>query len=614
MKKLTMKANCKNQTKRPNTKAYSSPDPAASAATSVPTIPNVTSDAAPLLIEAVKLQKKYIALEQKLPQDQYNHLMERSGEGRFQKNDNGHTGKRRKTEMSHHDNIQESIFARIDASVKPTGEEMMMQEKKQQLDQVLQPLVQTINKSRRDIHREIIDDGINDDDLAGCAVGCLDFLLGIIQDDKAKIILRHAALCVCRYLLWKRCDCRSVFIRRIKPYVDAIGDADGHLKIRPNIGNERNVVMYQREGLKLIQDLSLEFRFAQPTLVIAARYLEEQKGISMVSSMNTVFKRKTNAGMAELRRIRDIALKFTDQEVSKIHKILCRVDRCFEILVPRFGHDSAFPRCQVTISNEDIADVGINEKEEEVQTMQQSQMINCENDTDEEDNDDDVDWEDGMEHTNANQGKTETTLDGNSEDHLVRVERTLAIMRQSGALSSDGTMNVSFGTLNPLTNGDQSVEQARQLLSKNMNKLLKRQEKIILWMDAIVSADNMTEASRILNTIHNEKRIQSYGGTSSVVLLPEPVRKMKPRILRTLTKCRNAIGVAISTANKIEMKENPKKVKVNDKNQTETQPILSTSWQEAFGVRNEEGRGKSLIRMNSRSSKKPKLSIYIRKS
>lgn len=622
-----MKSNGKNQTtKRLNTIANSlGPASTATVATTVPTIPNVTPDAAPLLIEAVKLQKKYNGLQQKLAQNECsNYLDKTSGEECFQKDCNNRSNKKRKIQMpQQHKSVQESIFARIDASVKPTSEEMMLQEKKEQIDQVLQSLLNIINKNCRDIRRDIIDDRLNNDDDEdhlfdgkNCAIGCLDFVLELIQDDKAKIILRHAALCVCRYLLWYRCDCRCVFTRRIKSYVDAIGDADGHLKIRPNIGTEQNVVVYQREGLKLIQDLYEEFRFAQPTLVIAARYLEEQKGISMVSSgMNTgaVFKRKTNAGMTELRRIRDIALKFTDQEVRKIQKILFRVDRCFEILVPRFGH---------------AATKVINRVPWDTQDTEHSHMIDCDRDDDDDGDDDDVDWEDGMEQdANESQGKVEMTLDHNTEDHLVRVERTLAIMKQSGALSSDGTMNVSFGTYtNPTTQVDQSVAMARQLLPKNMDKLLKRQERIVTWMDALVSADNMIEASRLKNNdIFDQTRTHSYEGTSSLVLLPEPLRKMKPRVLRTLTECRSAIAAAISAASKIEIKGNLKSDIEFCSNEPRTQdgstgksgikPFPSQSWQDALGVKKEEGIMKGLNNgRNSRTAKKPRLSIQIRRS
>mmetsp|Transcript_14908 Transcript_14908/g.28052 ORF Transcript_14908/g.28052 Transcript_14908/m.28052 type:complete len:263 (-) Transcript_14908:77-865(-) len=240
------------------------------------------------------------------------------------------------------------------------------------------------------------------------------------------------------------------------------------------------------------------------------------------------------------------------------------------------------------------------------------------------DDDDDVDWEDGMEHANDHENHTtaETTLDRtSSEEHLVRVERTLTIMRQSGALSSDGTMNVSLGRLNTITHGNQSAEIARQVLSNNMSKLLKRQEKIILWMDAIVSADNMIDVRKLRNDEYHQSRTQSsHVGTSSLVLLPDSLRRVKPKVLKTLTECRNSIAAAISAASKIEIEvklksdEQTRSRQDTDSAEGRTKILMSCSWQHAIGVKKELGTVKSLNSVgNLRPAKKPRLSIQIRK-
>eukprot|EP00979_Chaetoceros_neogracilis_P017605 scaffold10260_cov266-Chaetoceros_neogracile.AAC.18 len=525
----------------------------------IPVINGVPPIVVPHLLEAVKLQKKYISQQHKLPQsDLSNPLSHQSPEH---------------SDGNRNRSVHDAIFARIHASHTTKGP---LQELQLDAQRSLESFLCEINKHTNDVTDEMFDD---EELPSGCAVGCLEFLSDLIKDGTVKIILRHAALVVCRGLLQQRHDCRIIYTKNIKDLVDAIGDADQHLDACPKIGNTEQMVVYQKEGLKMIKDLSKRFRSIEPTLVIAGRYLEEQKGISLVAGTNSALKRKTNAGMIELRRTRDVALKFADIEAGRIRKLLGKVDSCFDVLVQRFGHRSAsidkvLP-AQVKDETEDGKGTDLLIVEEEDQS-----------------DDEDIGWEDG------DNKDSESVQSDNDEDHLCRVERTLSVMKQTGALQNDGTLDVTFGVQSNHTSPAPSSEdidtnhttlKARELLSKCLRKLSKRHSRISLWIDALVSADNMIDSNRIRATIQSTDMDESQVRVSSVIILPESIRNKKPLIMKALTDCKSAISTAFLAAAKIGIydKSNCNRSaplpQLSDSSNALYEPA-SQSWQDALGV------------------------------
>jgi len=203
--------------------------------------------------------------------------------------------------------------------------------------------------------------------------------------------------------------------------------------------------------------------------------------------------------------------------------------------------------------------------------------------------DDDIGWEDG------DNEDSENVQSDNDEDHLCRVERTLSVMKQTGALQNDGTLDVTFGVQSNHTSPAPSSEdidtnhttlKARELLLKCLRKLSKRQSRISLWIDALVSADNMIDSNRIRATIQSESQI----GVSSVIILPESIRNKKPLIMKTLTDCKSAISTAFLAAAKIGIyhdKSNCNRSaplpQLSDSSNALYEPA-SQSWQDALGV------------------------------
>ena len=356
----------------------------------IPVIKQVSPNVVPHLLEAVRAKKKFLSRRhqhrQKIAQrgdiiDGTNDLEPREVLASTLKNRN---------------TTQEAIFARMEASSAAAAVEQKslsdpLHAYRQHSIDTNQSLLNAINQECTDLNfsQSVLKQKsassstfailFDEENIPpNCATGCLHFLLGLLIEEAnstsvSKIILRHAAVCIIRELVNNRRDCFIIFARRnhMKEFVDAIGNTDIQSSVsdrngdinsqgRPRkIGIKESTHEFQKEGLRLIHNLSdivygypinspsismptsLQSHFAAsiiPTLEIARRYLEEQKGISLDGNSDSFMRKKSNGGMRELRRIRDMALTHADKEVEKVDKILALVDRCFEVLVPRFGH------------------------------------------------------------------------------------------------------------------------------------------------------------------------------------------------------------------------------------------------------------------------------------
>ncbi|GFH58744.1 hypothetical protein CTEN210_15220 [Chaetoceros tenuissimus] len=444
MKSNTAKA-ASSQTKRRKRQVTSQNEGKGADLPEIAQVPPIT---VPYLIEAIKLNKKMISAKHK-------QLASRDGNTRNENVDVPHDS----------NDVHDAIFARIQQQSRNSELDELQENAATSINTLLQQCQQQTKITKRSVY----DDEYDDTELpTGCGVGCFDFCLGLIIDESTKIILRNAAFRVCRGLVEERNDCRLVFANKIKIIADAIGDADKHLRKFPKIGSPPHVVLFQREALIFINDLTQRFPSIRPTLMIAARYLEEQKHISLGNeSAESSFKRKSNSGLAELRRIRDLALLNTDKEVEKVRKLLMKVDACFEVLVPRFGHESEQTKTKLLLeatlhsTNDDI-DV--------------NQELVLDYDEVSDDDEEDVDWEDGdkseeIEKEREGGVKEETCQNQLNEDdheeHKVRVERTLAVMKQTRALQNDGTIGIS---MDREQNGihhkqDEELQEYRELLA-----------------------------------------------------------------------------------------------------------------------------------------------------
>ena len=560
----------------------------------VPVIDNVSANVAPLLLQAVKSLKKFITKKHKLSQ-QGGLLLHNHNTTENQINKNSYSN----SNIS----VQEAIFQRMDDSIQQNNPGPL-QDQLQDTEKNCKSLLEAIDRESSDLLMNSSTKNYDLEDLpVNCATGCLDFLIDLLADDTCKIILRHAALLVIRCLTQHRHDCRISFTAKVKIFVDSVGDSDEHLRMNANrkLGTRDHVAMYQKDALQFLHDLSGWFDSTQPRLVIAGRYLEEQKGISLNGGSHSLLRKKTNADMIELRKIRDKALMFAEKEVNRINKVLKVMDSCFDILFPRFGHQFYAHES----SGDETAAAEPNKSDN------YTESIFVADDEEDEDIDDDIDWEDGDEN-GVSESKTTSSLNvtnaaidpinTNSEDRLTRVERTLAVMKQSGALRNDGTLEVELGNDSQTSGRDlegsstefanddsEKKEESRKKMSKCVEFLTTKVQKLSLWIEAILSADNMTDASRIRSSSNcsNIKR-----DASSVVLLPESIRKKKATVTKMLVHAKDSVTRALAAEARMKKSHN-QSVEANEESDARRQDEHKeenesstgiTSWQEALGV------------------------------
>lgn len=536
------------------------------------TIPHVTSDVAPFLINAIKAQKKLASLQIKFSSSK--------------EKDNGNLRMKR----SHHDvddeDVTGEIIERIDAS------RQIEQEASNPLFSQKTIVDQSTNDLLHKLHETHPSSSGNDGEiLTSIAGGCFSFILELIEDSKNKTSLRNAAVCSMRALVLNRRDCRALFTKHIKRFVDAVGDAKAennmlssnmyHASIRENLSE--GIVMMQKNALRLLYDLSDNCHETEPCIMIAKRYLEEQKGINFRTG--SYARVKNNAEMVELRRIRDIAMKFSEKECSRIEKILHKMDACFEILVPRFGHNNDILPSSLFSQTSKQSGQGSNDCGHEITELK------AENEEDEEE--DSIAWEDGDE--GVGDISDNEVVGGGTDDHAEAVEQTLAVMKQSGAIH-DGVMDISFGkdegkvelfTPSSVSNENKdSIEnEAISHLGKCVTSLMKRYARIEVWVDAILSADNLTDSNRI-RSAQGSRSTSNPSSTeaSSLIILPESVRNKKASTVTRLNEMKNRAAFAISNSRRIKMYRSNNS---NTKNDIDPDRVVSLKHQSLLKPRQE---------------------------
>eukprot|EP01083_Nonionella_stella_P092820 259975_1 len=500
------------------------------------TIPHVTSNVAPFLIDAIKAQKKLVSIQIKLSskeQDYGDLQMKISCADVDEKDATG------------------EIMGRMDASrqIEEKGSNPLFYQKTivdQSMNDLLNKLQETDSSSI----------GKDEDILTSIAGGCFTFILELIEESKNKTSLRNAAICSMSSLVLNRRDCRVMFTKHIKRFVDAVGNAKTedsmhssnmhHARARESPVSE-GIEMMRKNALRLLYDLSDNSHETEPSIVIAKRYLEEQKGINLRTGSYT--RVRNNAEMIELRRIRDIAMKFSEKECSRIERIMLKIDACFDVLVPRFGHNS-----HILPSNlfSQISKQSGQESNECGHVI--TELIV------EDDEGDSIAWEDGDE--GVDDERANGMAQGGTKDHAEAVEQTLAVMKQSGAFH-DGVMDISFGKGEGMqercvsssvsdVNTERTEKEAIDHLKKCVTSLMKRYGRIEVWVDAILSADNLTDSNRIISTQESRSTANpSSTEASSLIILPESIRSRKASTVTRLNEIKHRAAFAIANSRKI---------------------------------------------------------------
>jgi hypothetical protein len=336
-------------------------------------------------------------------------------------------------------------------------------------------------------------------------VACLEHLWGLSTENR-RISVKRAAIHLSGHLLEKTADGRRwVFSEshHLLTWMDRVAAAVGD-----------NSILYKRECYDMLQHLSEGYGDLYPTLSVALQRFRQVCPAAVLASEDIVGRGEhsglSRVAASEQRWIRDLAMQHADEEERRVQRLIQRAHACMDILVPRIGQDDR----QSAEGNQTVAE---EEKEE----------------------DDSVDWEDGWEEPEdgEEEGTTHTS-------HAEAVERTLAVMRQSGGILRDGQLEIDFAQQEDTIPAaqDPAKIQARQRLDKAVRILSSRHlPRLTAWVEAVRQADNLVASDTSASAL--------------VSMSPEAVRRRND-ILRRLLELKTVVMQVLSSANRLGLETN----------------------------------------------------------
>ena len=372
----------------------------------LPEIPGVPPDLTPLMVESLKSATKFFhsVLTPLNP---------------FQDDEESI----RSTSQPQQATVVDSILNRMSSS----EEEKKRRKLKECMDKDRQSLLDALKRKR----------GVNDG--KSVPVSCFRYLWELGQEH-CRVAARRASLYLCGALLQKSSECRRELARddTLLKFVTCVVVAQN---LKAN--TDQPVSCWQAEALEWLSHLSEEHGNFYPKFRVARSYLEQRCS----SSLHTI---KTNSTMPDIRRLRDIAIKYGDREIEKVEKLIQRANECLEVLVPRMGDAPCGIAARTVTAVSSITDI-------------------------KEDDDDDIEWEDG----------DEEIPEDLADDHARAVERTLEVMGLQG-----GIMEINFAR--NCESDDSNDEDARKVLQKTAQSIESRHMKrLSSWVDALIRADGL---------------------------------------------------------------------------------------------------------------------------
>jgi hypothetical protein len=201
--------------------------------------------------------------------------------------------------------------------------------------------------------------------------------------------------------------------------------------------------------------------------------------------------------MPDMRRLRDIAMKYGENEIEKVEKLIQRAHGCLDVLVPRMGDHAGSKTVRAVRALSSIAE-------------------------EDEHDDDDIEWEDGDEEISEDK----------TGDHAAAVERTLEAMASAGGFQG-GAMEIKLARNENYEDSNDVVdENARKKLRKTVQSIKSQHMKrLSFWVDAMIKADGL-----VLN------------GKSLVVMSLDESRKRGELLQRLLDKKQTLASVLASAS------------------------------------------------------------------
>lgn len=337
----------------------------------------------------------------------------------------------RSTSQPKQSTVVDSILNRMSSS----EEEKTRRKRKERMDNDRQTWLNALKRIR----------GVNDGKSA--PLSCFRYLWDLGQEH-CRVAARRASLYLCGALLQKSSECRREVARddTLLKFVTCVVAAQ-NLKET----TEQPVSCWQVEALEWLSHLSEEYGNFYPKFRVARSFLEQRCSLSL----HTI---KTNSTMPDMRRLRDIAIKYGDREIEKVEKLIQRAHECLDVLVPRMGDTVDTPGGRTARTVTALSSVADSN----------------------EDNDDDIEWEDGDEEISGDI----------TADHAAAVERTLEVM--AGGLQG-GLIEINFArNEEDEDSNDVMDEVARKVLQKTAQSIESRHMKrLSSWVDALIKADGL---------------------------------------------------------------------------------------------------------------------------
>ena len=262
----------------------------------LPEIPGVPYDLTPILVEALKSATRF-----------------------FSKSDTPFCLARPNNSTCSQQSVSvvDSILNRMECST----EEKARQKRLERMQSDCQSWLNAVKRRASESHRKSSNT---------VPMACFRYLWDLGQEH-GRVAVRRASLNLCATLLLKSCECRmhvsseDTLLKWVTCVVDA-KDIKASLEIQ--------VSCWQAEALEWLTHLSDSFGEMYPKFRVAQQFLQQRCTASIDSVMT---QGNSGANMVDLRRIRDIAMKYGDAEVEKVDKLIQRSHKLLDLLVPRMS-------------------------------------------------------------------------------------------------------------------------------------------------------------------------------------------------------------------------------------------------------------------------------------
>lgn len=423
------------------------------------------------------------------------------------------------TEQGEQRTVMASILHRLDESTaEPTLEQARLaQELSRKKEDAVSSWLQAIHRCMRDQRGH---DNNNDHKKGACVPLAAWKHVWAVGMEHKRVTVRRAALHCAGCLLQKSSDCRRYLLQEgsvLVDWMDVLAVASDATTAASAV-NATRVRLWQREAYLVLKHLTDEgYDDLYPTLGVGFQRLRQM--LPFVTEQQAVGSSETAVEntLADWRRLRDVALEYADQEEQRVHKLIQRAQVCMDVLVPRLGVNE-------TLFHHDSDNKNHSR-------------------TNDEDDDEGIDWEDGWEDDND-----APDID-NIELHSAAVERTLAVIETTARLE-DGQLEIDFDQHHqPTRDEHKEVGQAASILArarllKCVSLLLNRHTpRLSLWVEGLSRSDAL-----VLQRTED-------GTASCFVTMPPVAARRRKDVLECLLELKSNVASILKMAQRLGIDE-----------------------------------------------------------